>query len=151
MEQSKPDPRDKRIEELEEENRRWRALYLDKPEDRLWHDADGTWWARDDTRPTGVGSLVRAAPPAYVLRLIDERDAARASLADTKALLDQLVGVPWADRPDEWSAAIEAAFPTRSNSHKEYCVAMKMVGNRHSKGELVSLVNWLLVEQKKAT
>lgn len=51
----------------------------------------------------------------------------------------------WIDVDDEWSDAIKAAFPTKSGSHKEYATAMKMVGNRHSKGELVALVNWLLV------
>ena len=52
---------------------------------------------------------------------------------------------PWEDQDDEWTEAIDAAHPTRSDSHEEYGVAMKMVGHRHSKGELVSLVNWLLV------
>jgi hypothetical protein len=56
----------------------------------------------------------------------------------------------WEDVADEWSEAIKAAHPVRSGSHDEYGVAMKMVGHRHSKGELVSLVNWLLVSLKKA-
>jgi len=51
----------------------------------------------------------------------------------------------WTDVKDEWSAQIREAFPTRSGSHAEYATAMKMVGHRHSKGELVALVNWLLV------
>jgi hypothetical protein len=51
----------------------------------------------------------------------------------------------WEDAPDEWSDAIKAAFPTRSGSHDAYATAMQMVGNRQSKGELVALVNWLLV------
>jgi len=46
---------------------------------------------------------------------------------------------------DEWSEAIDAAFPTRSGSHDEYEIAMRMVGARRSKGSLVALVNWLLV------
>jgi hypothetical protein len=53
--------------------------------------------------------------------------------------------LPWGDVKDEWSAEIAGAFPTRSGSHEEYATAMKMVGHRHSKGELVALVNWLLV------
>lgn len=56
----------------------------------------------------------------------------------------------WEDIKDEWSRAISAAHPTRSGSHDEYRVALQMVGNRHSKGELVDLVNWLLVELRKA-
>lgn len=51
----------------------------------------------------------------------------------------------WEDVDDEWSDAIKAAHPTRSGSHEDYGIAMKMVGHRHSKGELVALVNWLLV------
>lgn len=53
------------------------------------------------------------------------------------------------DKQDRWTAAIDAAFPTRSGSHEQYAIAMQMVGNRHSKGALVALVNWLLVEQEK--
>ena len=55
----------------------------------------------------------------------------------------------WEDVDDEWTAAIKAAHPVRSESHLEYAVAMKMVGHRHSKGELVALVNWLLVERAR--
>jgi hypothetical protein len=54
----------------------------------------------------------------------------------------------WEDVKDEWTDDINQAFPTRSGSHEEYAVAMKMVGHRHSKGELVALVNWLLVRIK---
>jgi hypothetical protein len=55
----------------------------------------------------------------------------------------------WKDVEDEWSDAIRAAHPSRSGSHSEYATAMRMVGNRHSKGELVALVNWLLEENRK--
>ena len=51
----------------------------------------------------------------------------------------------WSDKNDEWSGPIDAAFPTKSGSHREYATAMQMVGRRHSKGALVALVNWLLV------
>jgi hypothetical protein len=53
----------------------------------------------------------------------------------------------WDDVDDEYTAEIDAAFPTRSGSHYLYAIAMKMVGNRQSKGALVELVNWLLVER----
>jgi hypothetical protein len=55
----------------------------------------------------------------------------------------------WQDAKDEWTEAIRAAHPSRSESHGEYGIAMRMVGNRHSKGELVALVNWLLVERRR--
>jgi hypothetical protein len=61
----------------------------------------------------------------------------------TVALLDTSV---WCDTPDEWTEAIMAAHPAHgSEAHDTYGVAMRMVGNRHSKGELLALVNWLLV------
>jgi hypothetical protein len=53
----------------------------------------------------------------------------------------------WQDSPTEHDDAISAAFPTRSGSHVQYAQAMEMVGTRHSKGALVALVNWLLVER----
>jgi hypothetical protein len=56
----------------------------------------------------------------------------------------------WEDVDDEWSESIKRAHPTRSGSHDAYSVAMKMVGHRHSKGELVSLVNWLLLRISRA-
>ena len=51
----------------------------------------------------------------------------------------------WDDADDEWSAATAEAFPTRSGSHEAYATAMAMVSHRQSKGNLVELVNWLLV------
>lgn len=57
----------------------------------------------------------------------------------------------WEDKEDEWTSAIEAEHPTRARtmeSHERYAVAMKMVGNRHSKSELVALVAWLLSRVK---
>lgn len=57
---------------------------------------------------------------------------------------EEAVKEEWSDCKDEWSEAISAAFPTRSGSHDHYATAMRMVGNRQSKGELVALVNWLL-------
>ncbi len=71
------------------------------------------------------------APPdvAHLLRILDEvRD--------------------WEDVDDEWSAEIDAAHPTRGGSHEDYATAMRMVGHRHSKGELVTLVCWLLSKRK---
>jgi 8-oxo-dGTP pyrophosphatase MutT (NUDIX family) len=53
-----------------------------------------------------------------------------------------------ADIRDKWSDSIDAAFPTRSGSHEEWATAMEMVGNRHTKDDLVELVNWLLVEKR---
>lgn len=52
---------------------------------------------------------------------------------------------PWEDKADEWSESIKAAHPAHNDrTHEQYAIAMKMVGNRHSKQALVALVTWLL-------
>lgn len=56
----------------------------------------------------------------------------------------------WNDVEDKWNLVIHESFPTRSGSHTEYALAMEMVGNRRSKGQLVALVNWLLIAWKRA-
>lgn len=43
--------------------------------------------------------------------------------------------------------AIDAAFPTRSGRHDLYAESMRLVGARRSKGGLVGLVCWLLLER----
>ncbi len=53
-----------------------------------------------------------------------------------------------ADKPLPEDAAIAAAFPTRSGRHDLYAEALRLVGARHSKGGLVALVNWLLLERE---
>lgn len=70
-------------------------------------------------------------------------DEIRASL--TELIRTAQTEAVWSDKPDEWSEKIREAFPTRSGSHEQYGIAMTMVSNRHSKGALVALVNWLLV------
>lgn len=47
-----------------------------------------------------------------------------------------------ADLPEE--AEIAASHPTRTGRHDLYAEAMRLVGAKRSKGELVKLVNWLL-------
>lgn len=51
---------------------------------------------------------------------------------------------PWGDKRDQWSIEIDAAHPMKTGDHKTRQIANEMVGNRHSKGALVDLVNWLL-------
>jgi hypothetical protein len=81
-------------------------------------------------------------------------EACRQISDETTAALDELakvneklrIALSWEDASnDEWTGAVNDAFPTRSGSHDEYAVALEMVGHRKSKGELVALVNWLLV------
>jgi hypothetical protein len=53
-------------------------------------------------------------------------------------------GTAWGDKDDEWTERINAAHPLKTGDNETYGIAMRMVGNRHSKGALVELVNWLL-------
>ena len=81
---------------------------------------------------------------------IRDRDAMCETLTTVQArcteLLEQVRALTaWEDVDDEWTQAIANAHPARSGSHATYAVAMRMVGHRHGKFALVSLVNWLLV------
>jgi hypothetical protein len=95
--------------------------------------------------------------------LLVQRDAARQDALEearhckmlrADLAVSQLAAVDWEDRRDEWSDAISKAHPARDGKteqdHDRYGVAMRMVSNRHSKGALVALVNWLLAERDAA-
>lgn len=56
----------------------------------------------------------------------------------------------WMDKTDDLTPAIEADHPGNGASDANYDRAMKLVGNRHSKGALVALVNHLLCEIDRA-
>jgi hypothetical protein len=71
--------------ELRAENARWRRLFLDKPEDRLWHDSDRTWWARRDDTRYGIGGLFSAEPPGPVKALMEENAKLKAQIAKLRA------------------------------------------------------------------
>lgn len=58
--------------------------------------------------------------------------------------------VPWEDKPLPEDDAMLRAFPTRSGEHDVWAEAMRLVGACHSKMRLVKLVNWLLLELKRA-
>ena len=52
------------------------------------------------------------------------------------------------DEPLPEDDAINAAHPLRTGAHDIYVEAFRLVGAKRSKGALVDLVNWLLVEAK---
>ncbi len=93
-------------------------------------------WALDMKEPNALFPQLGLAITAALTRLDACSDGDEPSI--------------WDDKPDEWTPEIEKAFPTRSESHDEYAIAMRMVGSRRSKGALVALVNWLLVRLKRA-
>ena len=70
---------------------RWERLFLDKPEDRLFHASDKTWWLRRDDSYLGVGALFRAEPPEYVQRMEDDLSFVRTELARVKAEYEELL------------------------------------------------------------
>lgn len=54
------------------------------------------------------------------------------------------------DKPIPEDEAIKAAHPMRTGKHAVYVRALEMVSAKHSKGALVEMVNWLLVERDAA-
>lgn len=74
-------------------------------------------------------------------RLVDE--AAKAS-GDPEAAPKN-----WQDVEDQWAGAIAMAHPMLTGDHQTRATAAEMVGNRHSKGALIDLVNWLLTRKTK--
>jgi hypothetical protein len=50
----------------------------------------------------------------------------------------------WEDRTDEFTGAIDKAHPHHTKDFPTYTKALELVSNRHSKGALVGLVNYLL-------
>lgn len=83
--------------------------------------------------------------PAFSARL----RAAEAEVEDLRAITHYRTA-DWADRPTPEDAAIEAAYPTNSGRHNTYREAMRLVGDRRSKGALVALVSWLLIRLDRA-
>ena len=53
------------------------------------------------------------------------------------------------DKEDYLTEAINQAHPLETGDHSTYGEALELVGNRHSKGSLVDLVNYLLVKNKR--
>lgn len=54
----------------------WESLFLDKPEDRLWHASDKTWWRRLTPAEAKKGGypkwhLVSADPPPALKQVLD--------------------------------------------------------------------------------
>jgi hypothetical protein len=64
-----------------------------------------------------------------------------------EARADALSG-PWEDKPDALTAAVDATHPVYTKDYETYTEALELVSNRHSKGSLVGLVNYLLVQNK---
>lgn len=77
----------------------------------------------------------------------DQSSAIEALIAETKA---GVLGGPWEDKPDALTDAVHAAHPVFTKDYKTYDKAMELVSNRHGKGALVGLVNYLISQNKSA-
>jgi len=96
-----------------------------------------------DYRPESFVRYVIEGPTVFIC---DECVSLCVEILDEKGFGDRAGAGVWEDVADEWTPHIGAAHQGHGNeSHEEYGVAMRMVGNRRSKGQLVALVNWLLV------
>lgn len=80
-----------------------------------------------------------------------ERDAALAAQKQAEAEYADLLEPDYSDhdKPIPEDEAIKAAHPIRTGKHAVYVRALEMVSAKHSKGALVEMVNWLLVEIEK--
>ena len=105
-----------------------------------------------ELRADNIQLLLRVCEHGESLHPVDA-DVIAGRLRAAVANVESQKSDVWDDKPDEWTDEIEKAFPTRSGAHEAYATAMRMVGNRHSKGALVALVTWLLVrlERKEDT
>ena len=118
--------------------------------------------------PASAGLSTEEMERIFRGRAIDTGSLDKMTDVDRAAILDEFAGTDGLDGTapppavaadtrevqtceDEWSERIREAFPTRSGSHAEYAMAKRMVGNRHSKGDLVALVNYLLVANRTGT
>lgn len=75
------------LQKLSQELTHVNRLYLDKPEDRLWHASDKTWWRRLAVEESPKGDfdfdLFKAPPPPEIEELIL---AAASYCSETRAL-----------------------------------------------------------------
>jgi hypothetical protein len=102
-------------------------------------------WRLERTRLEGELAELKGAAVGEIHALLRstrlEVERLRAELATHKV---------WSAGDDKWSAAVDAAFPTRSGAHDLYAIALEMVSKRRAKGDLVALVTWLLVRLRAA-
>ena len=102
----------------------------------------GNTWFRDMKPPINE-RLTDAGRD--VLQAIDaDRDEAEAGSALNPDVSE------WIDKPLPEDDAIMRAHPINTGRHDIFLEAMRLVGARHSKSSLVSLVNWLLAERAAA-
>lgn len=91
-----------------------------------------------------------AAQADYARRIAAALDPDAVAAMVQKAKAEALQG-PWEDKPDDLTEAVNAAHPCMSRKNWDiYTAALEAVSNRHSKGALVSLVSYLMIEAQEA-
>ncbi len=79
-------------------------------------------------------------------------EAFLSKITDCKTELEKLEAEKnqeWADKPDYLTPQIDAYHPLKTGDHKTREEANLLVSNRHSKGSLIDLVNYLLKRNKE--
>lgn len=111
------DAYEEQFESLQGVIKMWERLYLDRPEDRLWHAKDRTWWKRlhgtakmSRQKFEGVDiipeySLYRADPPPEIRALIKSADVLvdaflrKANKKQPKEIVEAVSGLSRALKP----------------------------------------------------
>ncbi len=120
---------------------------------RIIHKSDGKYWLTDPCCGTVVPTIKAAKAAAqadYASRIAAALDPDAVAKMVQEAKAEALQG-PWTDEPDDLTDAVMASHPFKERGdYKTYCRALELVSNRHSKGALVSLVNYLLRQSQEA-
>jgi hypothetical protein len=88
------------------------------------------------------------------IRLAGAKVAAVSNMSELEELREKLKRYEFDEKeinksPKTFEKEIEDALPDFTNDFKSYDLAVKLVGERHDKYDLVDLVNWLLARIKK--
>ena len=107
-----------------------------------------TFVSTSNTRPVaGITVICESQFPADAIAIAATHNAIPWLIAELRAAR---AGDAWVDAALPEDDAIKAAHPSRTGDHGSYAEALRLVGARRSKQGLVELVNWLLVERRRA-
>ena len=113
----------------------------------VWSDEDREHIEASEKRITDLESELQRT----IASLDEQTDVATLAIkVANEAKSERDKAMAWDDGPLPEDEEIRATHPTRTHLHETYGEAMRLVGATRSKGKLVDLVNWLLVERDKA-
>jgi hypothetical protein len=112
---------DESFKHLQDTIKMWERLYLDKPEDRLWHAKDGTWWKRlhgaekvshqkmeEHYQKVQFGKKVKAVLPEYGLYRASPPPEIHAVIFSAHLVLNAFLKKAGKKQPKELVEAISA-------------------------------------------